>query len=370
MCSSDLLGGNIAEGLGDLNPLQRAVAVLPLVLVWARLLVFPLHLSVDYSPAQFVPETTIGIWHLAALVVLLAVVAGAWRARRRSPALLLGVAWFAVTAAIGSNLFVATGVLFAERLLYLPSVGAAIAVGALWEALPPWRAVGPLTVLGIALLAARTLERIPVWQTPDRFFAARLRDADRSYRTHWWLGDRAFERGDARAGERELLAAARIYPYDGALLEDIGRSYLSAGFNGPADRFSTAAYLLDSTRSLAAAQAVVARLRAGAVDSALALAREALRRSPGDEPVALAAIAAFERAGDTRRVLALARQLTYTDPRSAAYQLIAGDAARRVGRCDEAAGRLTKALALAADEGQRAEIRHRQAALAACRGPG
>lgn len=363
-------GGTVAEGLEDLSALQRAVAVLPLVLVWARLFAFPLHLSADYLPAQFVPEAAIGVWHAVALVVLLAVLAGAWRARRTAPGLLFGVAWFAVTAAIGSNLLVPTGVMFAERLLYLPSVGAAIAVGALWEALPPWRAVWPLTVLALALLGARTLERIPVWQSPDRFFASRVRDADRSYKTHWLLSDRAFERGDLRLGEREMLRAARIYPYNAELLEDIGRRYLTAGFDHPADRFSTAAYRLDSTRSAAAAQAVLARLRSGAVDSALALAREATRRFPGDEAVAFAAITVFDRTGDTRRVLALARRLTYLAPRSAAYQLMAGDAARRVGLCGEAAARLTQALARAASEALRSEIRRRQAALATCRGPG
>jgi tetratricopeptide (TPR) repeat protein len=363
-------GGTVGEGLGDLSSLQRAVAVLPLVLVWVRLLAFPLHLSADYAPAQFVPEPTIGVGQVAAVAVLAVVVAGAWRLRRRSPALLFGVGWFAITVLIASNLLVPTGVLFAERLLYLPSVGAAIAVGALWEMLPAGRAVWPLTVVGLALLAARTLERIPVWQTPDRFFAARVRDADRSYKTHWQLGDHAFDRGDARAGERELLEAARLYPTDAELLEDIGRRYLSAGFDRPADRFSTAAYRIDPTRGAAVAQALMARLRAGAVDSALGLAREAVRRFPADEAVSLAAIAVLERTGDTRHVLALARQLTYLDARSAAYQLIAGDAARRVGLCGEASDHLARALGLASDDAQRAEVRRRQAALGVCRAPG
>ena len=363
-------GGHVAEGLGGLNFVQRAVAMLPVVLVWARLLAFPLHLSPDYAPAQFVLETTIGVWHVAALVVLLAALAGAWRARRWSPALLFGVAWVAVTAAIGSNLPVPTGVVFGERLLYLPSVGVAIAVGALWEALPPWRAVWPLTAVGLVLLGARTLERIPVWQDPDRFFAARVRDAERSYKTHWQLGDRAFERGDASVGERELRMAARIYPYDAELLEDIGSRYLSAGLNRSADRFLTAAYRLDPGRGGAAAQAVMARLRAGAVDSAVALAREAVRRFPDYDPVTLAAIAANERVGDSRRVLALARQLVYGNPRCAACQLGAAVLAQRAGLCGEAADRLAKALALTVGEPQRAEIRRRQATLAACRGPG
>jgi protein O-mannosyl-transferase len=361
-------GGIVAEGLGGLDTLQRMSAMLPLVLVWLRLLAVPVHLSADYAPGQFVPATAIGVAHLAAFLALTGILAGAWWARRRAPAVAFGVAWFAVTAAIGSNVILPTGVAFAERLLYLPSVGAAVAVGALWELLPPWRAVWPLTALGLGLLAARTLDRIPVWQTPASFFAARARDADRSYKMHWQLGDRAFERGEAGVGERELLEAARIYPYNAELLEDIGRRYLAAGFHDPADRFSTAAYGLDSTRSDAAAQAVMARLGAGAVDSAVALAREAARRFPTDEAVTLAALAAFERTGDARRVLALARQLVAADPRSAARQLIAGDAARRAGRCSEAAVRLRRALALAADASQRTEIGRRVEALAACGG--
>jgi protein O-mannosyl-transferase len=363
-------GGNVAEGLEGLNAVQRAVAVLPLGLVWLRLFAFPWHLSADYAPAQFVADPAVGVWHVVAVVALATVVGAAWRVRRRRPAVLFGVAWFAVTVAIGSNFFVATGVVFAERLLYLPSVGAAIVVGALWELLPPWRAVWPLTALGLSLLAARTLARIPAWQSQERFFAAREHDATRSYKTHWQIGGRAFERGDARLGERELLEAARIYPYSAALLEDIGRRYLAAGFDHPADRFSTSAFRLDPTRSLSASQALLARLRGGAVDSAVALAREATRSLPADPAVTLAAIAVFERTGDARRVLALARQLTYGDRGNANYRLIAGDAARRVGRCGEAADHLRQAVALATSEAQRAEIRRRQAALAGCRAPG
>jgi hypothetical protein len=89
------------------------------------------------------------------------------------------------------------------------------------------------------------------------------------------------------------LLAVRIHPYDAELLENIGRRYLSAGIDRPADRFLTAA-----------------------------------------------------------------------------YQVIAGEAGWRLGLCAEATARLARALALAADERARAEIRSRQVALAACRGPG
>ncbi len=306
-------GGAVGAGLSDLTLPERAMVMLPVVLVWARLLAFPLHLSADYSPAVLQPSTAFSVAHVLALLLLLAAVVVAWRRRRATAALGFGIAWFAITVSVAANVVFPTGVLFGERLLYLPSVGAALAVGALWEILPAHRAVWPLTTAVLALLAARTLERIPVWRTQERFFATIVRDAPASYRTHWQLGDRAFDRGDAREGERELLHAARIWPYDAELLRQIGQRYLAAGFFAAAERFSSRAYGLDSTQGTAAAQVILARLKAGRPDSAAAFARIALRRAPDDAAVALAGIAVYDTLGEPQRVLALARRLTYAD---------------------------------------------------------
>ena len=359
-------GGVVAAGLFGLTPLERAVVMLPVVLVWARLLAIPLHLSPDYSPNVLPTGTAFSAVHALALLLLLAVAVAAWRRRRATPALAFGVAWFALTAAIGANIVFPTGVLFGERLLYLPSVGAALAVGALWEMLPAHRAVWPLTTAALVALGARTLERVPVWRTPERFFAARAHDAPDSYRTHWQLGDGAFARGDARTGERELLAAARIWLYDGELLQEIGGRYFAAGFYGPADRWSGAAYRLDSTRGAAAALAIVSRMREGRADSAAALATAALRRTPESEMIALAAIAALNGHGEPRLALAVARRFTYLHVRDAVYQLLAADAALRSGLCDEARARFERALALAGGDEARAEIRRQAAAAATC----
>lgn len=359
-------GGAVGAGLFDLTLPERAMVMLPVVLVWARLLAFPLHLSADYSPDVLLPSAAFSVAHALALLLLLAAVVVAWRRRRATAALGFGIVWFAITVSVAANVVFPTGVLVGERLLYLPSVGAALAVGALWELLPAGAAVWPLTAAALTLLAARTLERIPVWQTQEGFFATILRDAPASYRTHWQLGDRAFERGDAREGERELLHAARIWPYDAELLRQIGQRYLAAGHFDAAERFSSQAYALDSTQGTAAAQVILARLKAGRFDSADAFARLALRRAPEDAAVALAGIAVYDVLGQPQRVLALARRLTYADPRRAAYQVIAGEAARRLGLCAEAVGRLARALALAADEPARAAIRRRQAALGTC----
>jgi hypothetical protein len=360
-------GGAVAPGLEGAGWSTRLAVMLPAFLEWARLLAFPLRLSADYAPDRFVPSAAFDVAHLAGALLVAAVAVAAWRLQRRVPVFTAGTVWFAVVAGVAANVAFPTAVLVGERLLYLPSVGAALALGAVWELLPPHRVLWPATALVLVLLAARSLERIPVWRSPERFLGARAADAPQSYRTHWELGSQAFDRGDVRTGERELLAAARTWPYDGQLLEEIGRRYLASGATGPADRFSTAAYALDTLRSGAAAQAILARLRGGALDSSEALARRAWRRDPSNEVLAFAAIAVFDRRGESPRVLSVARVAALAHPEDAALQLIAADAAERLGRCDEARTRYATAQARARTDAARAEVGRRLAGAAACR---
>jgi tetratricopeptide (TPR) repeat protein len=359
--------GVAAAGLAGTSASARLAIMLPAYLEWARLLAFPLRLSADYAPDQFVPSTALDAGHAAGALLVAAIVVAAWRLRRTVPGFTAGIAWFLVAAAVASNVPFATGVVVGERLLYLPSVGAALAIGALWERRPRGRVLWPATALALALLGARTLARIPVWSTQERFLAARAADAPRSYRMHWNLGARAFKLGDAVAGERELLKAARIHPDDASLLEEIGFHYLTAGALGPADRFSTAAYALDTLNSGAASQAILARFRAGAVDSAAALARLALRRDPGNEVLVFAASAVFDRRGEPQRVLAAARRCAFMHPEDGALQLVAADAALKLGRCDEARSRFAAAYRVAHTDAARAAVRRRMDSATTCR---
>lgn len=339
--------GSVAPGLEALGLAERVVVMIPAYLVWARLLVFPLQLSADYAPDQFVPVLTLTSAHFAGLLLLATVLGATWAARRRLPGLTFGVAWFVITASVAANIVVPTGVLLAERVLYLPSVGAAVAIGALWERLPTTGTVWAATSLVLALLGARTLERIPVWRDQERFYQALLRDAPDSYHSHWARGARAFDRGDTRAGEHEYFTAIRIHPDDAALVQELGERYLAAGLFAPADRFLTAAFREDSLRSDAALEAVMARTRMGRADSAVALGEAALRRFPDVPTLLLATSDAYLALGRPLDALVLRRRITYLVPSSWQYQHIAAFGAAMAGRCDEARARLERAVALA-----------------------
>ena len=340
-------GGAVASGMEGESLLGRTLIMAPAALVWLRWLVWPVHLSADYLPGVFTPAARLGAAQVAGLLAVAALVLAAWKARHRLPGVTAGIVFVAVSVSVAANVILPTGVLLAERLAYLPSVGAALVVGALWQALPRARYLWPATAAVLALLAARTVWRVPVWHDEQRFLAALVRDAPQSYRTHWALGAEAFRRGRRSEGERELLTAIRIYPADPAVLQELGEQYLEAGVFAPAARFLLAAYQVDTTRSDAVVRAVFALLKGGHADSAAAVGAQALRRFQDAPPLLVMTEQANLAAGRPREALALARRAVYLVPRDWGYQQLAGYAAANDGRCEEARARLERAAALA-----------------------
>ena len=100
----------------------------------------------------FVPLATLSPWHVVAVLVILAAAFLGWVTRRRAPAIAFGLLWIVVTGSVAANVIVPTGVIIAERVLYLPSVGAAIVAGALWALLPRRRIVTVLTIWALLML--------------------------------------------------------------------------------------------------------------------------------------------------------------------------------------------------------------------------
>jgi protein O-mannosyl-transferase len=149
----------------------------------ARLLVFPLTLRVDYSPAERTivhavadPRLLIGLVCVAAWAWLLVL---AWRRGRRIEA--FGLGWIAIAFLPVSNLLVPIGVVLAERTLYLPSAGLAIAAGAALARLPVDR-LRPVVVVLVLACAARTALRVPIWKDDGAVTFSILSDSPNSYR--------------------------------------------------------------------------------------------------------------------------------------------------------------------------------------------
>jgi len=124
------------------------------------------------------------------------------RFRRREPAV-LGVAVFLVTLSIFSNLVVTIGTSYGERLLFLPSLGFALATGFLLSragraGAEPAEAAAFLRaqpiVLGIcglvvAAYAVKTVTRNMDWKDNYTLFSHDVDLSPRSTRTHYYLGN-------------------------------------------------------------------------------------------------------------------------------------------------------------------------------------
>lgn len=136
---------------------------------YLRLLVFPLRLSADYSgfPHSAGPDGAVLLSLLALAAVGGAVAAAALRGRRE-PTWWLG--WALLAFAPASNILAMTGIIMAERVLYLPSVAVAAAGGAALAALSTRFRAGALAAgaLLVGLGALGTALRAPVWSDARR----------------------------------------------------------------------------------------------------------------------------------------------------------------------------------------------------------
>ena len=180
-----------------------------------RLLVFPLTLRVDYSPVERTIVTSVldgrFLLGLAALGVWAGLLVAAWRHERKVEA--FGLGWIAIAFLPVANLVFPAGILLADRTLYLPSVGLALALGAALTRLPPDRVRAVAAILVIAG-GVRSALRVPVWHDDGAVTLSILEDSPSSYRGPARMGALYQSRGDAARALDALRLAAQTFDRD------------------------------------------------------------------------------------------------------------------------------------------------------------
>ena len=149
----------------------RIASMIHVVPMWLRLLAWPHHLQVDFRPGEIASGGAIEAAFGAVLVC--AFVATTAYSIRRAPVLAFGLLWLGVALIPVSNI-IPTGVMLAERTLFLPSIGFLVAVGAVCQRVLaagrlPTRttrlALGSACVLLVVLGLLRSAGREAVWNT-------------------------------------------------------------------------------------------------------------------------------------------------------------------------------------------------------------
>jgi hypothetical protein len=186
---------------------------------WFRLLLWPEHLQADYSPGEIVGTSAWGAMQTFGAVLILLSVVAAVAARKRAPMITFGLAWSAVAFLPVHNVLLPTGIVLAERTLFLPSIGAFFALGGLLAFVlerirrPLRVAVAGLTATLLALGIYRSNLRHQVWS--DQFklwYVTANQDAPRSFRAHEAMADSYWYIDLEGQAEREYRLAMQLAP--------------------------------------------------------------------------------------------------------------------------------------------------------------
>jgi Tfp pilus assembly protein PilF len=196
------------------------------------LLLIPVRQSPDYSfDAIPVVETLADPRFLMSSLLLIIWVVAGIRTRRRHPVVLLSGVWYGVTILPAANLLFPTGVLFAERLLYVPSVGFFLVVAcAVWQ-LASTRirpVVATLTVLVLCGSGLATIRYAAAWRDPVTLFGWGTRSQPASSKVHQLLGASLLEEEPLQAAE-SFSRSLEIWPENYKSLYGLYKSYAAMG---------------------------------------------------------------------------------------------------------------------------------------------
>ena len=171
--SGYVMGATSNASLAGLGVGGRLFAMLQVVPMWLRLLVWPLRLQVDFAPDDIAPPAHVGLGEAAGAALVTGAIALILSARSRAPALAFGLTWCGVALLPVSNI-VPTGIMLAARTLFLPSIGFVLALAVLGERLVhagrwPAEQMRRVLIVICALLGtlgiARSASRHLVWNS-------------------------------------------------------------------------------------------------------------------------------------------------------------------------------------------------------------
>ena len=239
------VGSFTAEALQDFGIGSRALTMLGVVPEWFRLFFWPEHLRADYSPQEIVGATRWGNAQTLGAALLLLAAATAWVSRRSRPQVTFGILWAAVGLALVSNILFATGIVLAERTLFLASIGVVIAGGDLLWLVGSWIhrrgsaariAVATSVTVLLAMGLSRSASRQLVWHDVLALWFQTVIDAPLSYRAHHAYGAVLFDVKMERSAEVEYRRAIQLFPKGIPVYIDLADKYRVAGHCDPAIR--------------------------------------------------------------------------------------------------------------------------------------
>ena len=196
---------------------QRIATMMAVQLDVLRLLVFPLDLAADYSQLTTELQRSWGAVPWTGLLAAGSVLALGLVLVRRVPVIAFGIQLAAGSYAPISNLFFISGVVLAERALYLAVLAPALALGwavCRFEHRPESRTLGIALIVFLVVLAGRTVARTPYWRTAETSIIEDAGDHPENYRNRIHVAGIYITYGNAARALAEYLAAGALAEND------------------------------------------------------------------------------------------------------------------------------------------------------------
>ncbi|MBI4537603.1 MAG: tetratricopeptide repeat protein [candidate division NC10 bacterium] len=342
---------------------SRLPGSLELIARYVLTALLPIGLQPVYDLAR--PATLLAPWPLAGLGLLVAGGVLAWRLRMHAPVASLGLGWYFLSLGPVLDLVPISSrpLNFADRHLFIPSIGLSLLAGALLAPLlrsggsdtvaaPTLRRIrAPLArwvaMVMIGLWGLRTLTYAPVFQDDISLFTRVSEQAPRVALGHQNLGLARLRAGDLPGGLAALEQSVAVEPDNPRAQLALAGGYVMAG------RPQLAHQILDGIAPRLARQRAFLEVRGtaylmqGAWSAAAHVLQEAARRY-GDYPSLHRLLGqARERQGDLPAAEAAYRTAIALAPRSAEGHTDLALLFLRIGRAQEALGAAETATRLA-----------------------
>jgi Flp pilus assembly protein TadD len=331
-----------APALRELTPGERMLTALSVWTQYLRLMVFPWSLSADYGPGVIMVARSLTPQVLAGAAVLAAWLGGAVLLFRRAPVASLGLAWFVIAVLPVSNLVIPSGVILAERTLYLPSVGASLvlaAVIAAAHATAERRRRRWATVLAVAAgiaLFGRTVSRIPSWLDSFTVVSTLAREHPESYVALQHRAAGLNRIGESAEAARVLEAAVALVPNHYGLRVELGGLYARLRQEERAQELLREAIARDPGQPTAYRLLAEQLIRLGRADEGHAVALEGLARAGSDRELWSLVSEAYISRGDLEAAVRARQAALGMDPASAHDWGRLAELYRALGRPEDA----------------------------------
>jgi len=232
-------GVSAGTGHDEIGPWEMLINIGPIFTKGMEKLLIPLNLNAFYTfhvknifePREFF---SIGILALFSLLVLFSI--------KKDRAIAFGLLFMFLTL---MPAFYIKGIItntFAERYLYLPSAGFLLSATLFARNLLRKKFLFPVfIILLLSFYSWGTISRNPAWRDDLAILSDMVEKNPEAGFAHYLLANELLERGRPRESVREYELAARSYPEDALLHNNMGLAYARAGMREEALReFRTA----------------------------------------------------------------------------------------------------------------------------------